>query len=370
MRRSPATTRWSPTAPANAWARASPRESRARSAATTTTTLRSHRPRRYSLCLYDEIPRWAIELAFAAYAVIITVTVVLERRRPTSTLALILGVVFVPVGGLLVYLLFVRRRRRQRRARERRIVRPFEAMRRFVRVEDLPESMSPLQRSLVRLAIATAAAPMRRADQVVLLSDPPQTFAEIGRAVDDAQEFVHLLFYIWRADATGRELVARLAARARAGVRVRVLFDHVGSFGLSDDHFAPLVEAGGEVERFGRLRIPWRPWRSRLNFRNHRKLVVIDGVRGFIGGINIGDEYSGRPTKHTMWRDLMVDIRGDAVLGLDAVFLDDWLATTGAVVDLDGRRIQSLAHIDARRPAARRRRRARRAALPPRGALS
>jgi len=300
----------------------------------------------------DDVPRWVIEVAFAIYALIITVIVVLERRRPTTTLALVLAIVFVPVGGLMVYLLFVRRRVRQLRRRERRIVRPFDAMRRFVRVDDLPESMSPLQRSLVKLAIATAAAPVRRADKAVVLSDPAATFAEIGSAIDSAERFVHLLFYIWRADDTGRELVARLAARARAGVKVRVLIDHLGSIGLDDDHFAPLIEAGGEVARYGRLRFPFLPWRSRLNYRNHRKLVVVDGETGFIGGANVGDEYSGRAVARTRWRDLMVELHGDAVLGLDAVFLEDWLTATGQVVDLQGARAKQIAHLDARRPAA------------------
>ncbi len=300
----------------------------------------------------DDVPRWAIELAFALYALVITVVVVLERRRPTTTLALVLAIVFVPIGGLAVYLLFVRRRVRQLRRRERRIVRPFDAMRRFVKLHDLPDSMSPLQRSLVKLAIATAAAPVRRADDVQVLSEPSATFAEIGRRIDGAGRFIHLLFYIWRGDDTGRELVARLAARARAGVYVRLLIDHLGSIGLDDDHFRPLVEAGGEVARFGRLRFPWVPWRSRLNFRNHRKLVVIDGATGFIGGANVGDEYSGRAAAQPRWRDLMVEVQGDAVLGLDAVFLEDWLTATGQVVDLQGTRAKSVAHLDARRPAA------------------
>jgi cardiolipin synthase len=284
--------------------------------------------------------------------VIITVVVVLERRRPTTTLALVLAIVFVPIGGLLVYLVFVRRRVRQIRRRERRIVRPFEAMRRFVKLDDLPTAMSPLQRSLVKLAVATAAAPVRRADRVDVLSDPAATFARIGQAIDGADRFVHLLFYIWRADDTGRELVARLAAKARAGVRVRVLVDHLGTLGLGDEHFAPLVEAGGEVARYAPLRVPFLPWRSRLNYRNHRKIVVIDGATGFIGGANVGDEYSGRAVARPRWRDLMVEMHGDAVLGLDAVFLDDWLTATGQVVDMHGTRAKQIAHLDARRPAA------------------
>lgn len=297
---------------------------------------------------------WSLELAFVAYVIGITIVVVLERRRPTTTLALVLALTFVPVLGLVVYLLIGRRAKRRQSLRRRRIVRPFDAMREFAAAAQLPPGTSAIQQSLVRLATTTAAAPVRYAGSVELLSDPRATFAAIHRAIESAEHYLHLLFYIWRDDATGRELVSRLAARARAGVRVRVLLDHLGSFGVDDGHFAPLLDAGGELGWFGRLRFPWRPWRNRMNFRNHRKIVVADGVRGFIGGINVGDEYSGVGPGARGWRDVMVELGGDAVVGLDAVFLDDWLMSTGQVIDLEGTRIPALAAIDARRPSRRR----------------
>ncbi len=296
---------------------------------------------------WPELSTWLIELAFVAYAIAISIVVVLERRRPTTTLALVLALVFLPVLGLVAYLLLSRRARRTRRARARRIVRPFDALRGFARIESLPDELAPLPRGLVRLALATATAPVRRASAVQVHSDPAEIFAAMRRAIDGAEHFVHLLFYIWHDDETGRDLVARLAARARQGVRVRVLVDDIGSFG-ADTLFAPLLDAGGTIARFGRVRLHW-PWRARLNFRNHRKLLVADGERGFIGGVNIGDEYSGR-TATARWRDIMVELAGDAVLGLDAVFLEDWLATTGQVIDVHGQHPNALHHLDARRP--------------------
>jgi len=306
------------------------------------------------LAVAPDLLTWSLEIGFIAYAVVITVVVLLERRRPTATLALILALVFLPVLGLLVYLLLGRRAKRRQSRRRRRIVRPFDEMRDFAAAARLPPDTTAIQRSLVQLAMSTAAAPVRHASLVELYADPRATFAAMHAAIDSAEHYLHVMFYIWRDDATGRELVARLTARAHAGIKVRVLLDHLGSFGIDDAHFAPLLEAGGELGWFGRLRIPWRPWRSKVNFRNHRKILVADGGRGFIGGINVGDEYSGNGTVLRGWRDMMVELHGDAVVGLDAVFLDDWLVSTGQVIDVSGKRTPALAHIDARRPARRR----------------
>jgi cardiolipin synthase A/B len=262
--------------------------------------------------------------------------------------------VFVPVLGLLFYFVFgARRVRRRRRARAERIVRPIEATSEFVRVHEIPSEMPEQQRGLVRLAIATAAAPLRRAEKIAIIVQPDLIFAALGAAIDSAERYIHLEFYIWHDDETGRDLVQRLAAAARIGVTVRVLIDHVGSFGLPDQHFAPLVEAGGTVAVYGRLRVPLLLARSRLNYRNHRKLVVIDGDWGLLGGVNVGNEYAGRGPDHA-WRDLMAVLEGDAVVGIGTVFLEDWLASTGHVIDLEGEQRAALAGIDARRAKARR----------------
>ncbi len=300
-----------------------------------------------------DLPAWLWEIAFAAYAVTVTIIVVSERRRPTTTLALVLALVFVPVIGLLVYLFFAQRMVRRRRLRARRVIQPLAATRTIAAISDLPAELPPIQRGLVQLALATAAAPLRRAAAVRLHSDGAETFAAMLERIAAASGYVHAEFYIWRDDETGRQMVAALAACARAGVRVRVLIDHVGSFGLSDEHFAALRDAGGEVALFGRLRFPARPWRPRANYRNHRKILVIDGEVGFIGGVNIGNEYAGRGGEHPCWRDLMVEVTGDAVVGLGTVFLEDWLATTGQAIDLQGVLPPTLERIDARRPARR-----------------
>ncbi len=292
---------------------------------------------------FGALPRWVLEVGFVVYVVAVSGLVVLERRRPTATLALLLTLIFLPFVGIAAYFLLSRRRvRRRLLARARRPNNPLDGTRNLANLDALPGDIAPLQRGLVRLAIETSAAPLRRADAAELLTTATRAFEAVKEAIAAAQRSVHLEFYIWRDDASGRELTKLLTEKARAGVRVRVLYDHVGSLGLPASHFAELEKAGGRVAIFGELWLAPAVRRSRVNFRNHRKIITVDGTIGFVGGLNVGDEYFGELAKRMRWRDLMVEIRGDAVIGLEATFLEDWLGTTGEVVDIAGARPPNL----------------------------
>ncbi len=297
----------------------------------------------------DSIPRWVLELGFVLYAGSVSVLVLLERRRPTTTLALILSMVFLPVLGLVTYLVFSRRRvRRSRQRRRRREIDPLAGTESFANIEALPNDLAPGPRGLVRLAMKSTSAPLRRASAVRLLTTADDARTAVLDAIASATRSVHAEFYIWRDDAAGRAITAALAERAAAGVEVRVLVDQLGSWGLARSHFAAVLDAGGDVAVFGPVRIPIRLGRSRVNFRNHRKILTVDGAIGFVGGLNVGDEYFGSKAETEGWRDLFVRLEGDAVVGLEATFLDDWLVTTGHVVDLEGKRPEATRSLDAR----------------------
>jgi cardiolipin synthase len=288
----------------------------------------------------DLIPEefgWLWAAIAAAGGVGAVIFIVLERRRPAATLAWILVLLLLPVVGLPVYLLIGRRRvRRARRKRRMEVVKPMDAMRRLRAVDKVPTELPEEVGGLVRLAQRTSLAAVRRADHVELFVEMDTAFEAMWDAIDAAKHRIHLEFYIWRADRTGSEMIRRLTAAAERGVRVRVLYDAVGSVGLSRDHFSSLVAQGGEVAAFAPLSpLRWTLRRNtRLDFRNHRKLVCIDGSIGFAGGLNVGDEYRERPSESSEveWRDLWMRIDGDLVLGLEAVFLEDWQATTGVLV--------------------------------------
>jgi cardiolipin synthase len=297
-----------------------------------------------------DLPLWALEVSFAVYALTVTTLVVLERRRPTATLALVLALVFVPVAGLVVYLVFSQRVRRRRTRRKRRPINPVDDTKHVANLEELPSDFSGPARGLVRLALKSSAAPLRRSESVVLLPTAHAASDAFSEAIAAARRTIHCEFYIWRDDPTGRRITRLLAERAATGVKVRVLYDHLGSLGLPRGHFDGLREAGGQVAVFGRLRIPLRLSWLRVDFRNHRKLMTVDGQRGFMGGLNVGDEYLDPGGDSRRWRDLAVDVRGDAVVGLEAIFLEDWLASTGEIIDLRGERTPTSSRFDPRRP--------------------
>lgn len=269
--------------------------------------------------------RLFIEILFIAYVLTTSIVIVLERRKPASTLAWIFALIFLPVFGLVFYMAFGRRRVVRSRKRRQRKLNPTDETRDMAILDTCPPDIGYPLRGLIQLAINTSAAPLRRSHHVKLLALPAQAYQAMEEAICAAKSQIHLQFYIWRVDQTGQRWVDLLCERAQAGIKVRLLYDDWGSFGTPSRFFAPLIEAGGEVLPFGALRFRLRFRHSQINFRNHRKILTIDKEVGFIGGLNIGDEYSGKMESSNKWNDLQVRLDGDAVLGLEAIFLEDWL---------------------------------------------
>lgn len=155
-----------------------------------------------------------------------------------------------------------------------------------------------------------------------LLIDGDSAFSAMFEAIESARSYVLIAFYILRADDLGREFKDRVLAKAREGVRVRILYDAVGGQGLPRAYRAELRAAGIEIEGFHAIRL-MQP-RFRLNFRNHRKIVIVDGQVAFCGGLNVGDEYMGRSARFGRWRDTNLRLRGPVVAQMQLVFAEDW----------------------------------------------
>ena len=169
--------------------------------------------------------------------------------------------------------------------------------------------------------------PAIRGNGAELLIDGPAAFDTMFAAIDAAQHYVLVQFYIIRNDRLGRAFQDRLIAAAARGVKVRVMTDALGSFGLPSRYVARLRAAGVEVARRKRDRAP--AFRFQLNYRNHRKSLIVDGETGFIGGLNVGDEYLGRSKVYGPWRDTHLCLRGPVVSQLQLIFLEDWHWLTG-----------------------------------------
>ena len=167
---------------------------------------------------------------------------------------------------------------------------------------------------------------MTRGNRVELLINGDATFDSILAGVAQAQEYVLFQFYMFHDDGLGRRVQQALIERARAGVRVYVLYDEIGSGGLPTAYVDELRAAGVEVSSFK----PTQGTNNRfqLNFRNHRKMVVVDGHTGWVGGHNVGDEYLGLDPKFSPWRDTHVRLEGPVVMQLQATILGDWYWAT------------------------------------------
>ncbi|MCB9913664.1 MAG: cardiolipin synthase [Planctomycetes bacterium] len=172
-----------------------------------------------------------------------------------------------------------------------------------------------------------------RGNRVDLLVDGEATFAEMFRVFEEAQDYLVVQFFILTDDTLGREFQRRLAARARAGVRVYLLYDEIGCISLPGAYLAELRAAGVDVRPFHTRRGPKN--RFQINFRNHRKVVVADGRVALVGGLNVGDEYLGRDAEMGPWRDTHARYEGPAVQCVQLAFLEDWFWATREVPPLE-----------------------------------
>lgn len=179
-----------------------------------------------------------------------------------------------------------------------------------------------------------ASLPFTGHNDCALLINGRETFDAIFSAIESAKSYVIVQYFIVREDALGMELHKRLCARAREGLRVYFLYDEIGSVHLPHWYLDTLRHAGVEVSAFKTTQ-GGRVNRFQLNFRNHRKIVVIDGETAFVGGLNVGDEYMDRHRTLTPWRDTHARLRGPAVQSLQLTFLEDWHWATGTVPALD-----------------------------------
>jgi cardiolipin synthase len=275
----------------------------------------------------------AIAILLTAQAVFVAIGVVTERRHQSSKLAWVLVLVLVPLFGLIFYLLFGRlrpalRKRARREANEVFEERILAAGERGHGLRTL-NSLPPALRAVASITRRTSGAALTEGNFVNILSSGFSKFAALRAAIEQATQYIHMEYYIIRDDSTGRSVRDALIEARRRGVEVRVLIDGAGCFSLPESFLKPLHEAGARVATFLPIRFPFLT--SRRDFRNHRKLVVVDGREAFLGGMNIGDEYSGYGRNESSprpWRDTHAHVTGPCVAGLEEVFAEDWFHAT------------------------------------------
>jgi cardiolipin synthase len=259
-------------------------------------------------------------VAWLVYMLGLSVWIILQKREPVATLSWVMSLALLPYIGFLIYFLFGPQkiqRQSLRRGRSRQGMKQYSGSR-----DGDPQALE-----LSRLAQASTGLPPSSATSAQWLVDGHATFEALLQAIAGARHHVNLEYYIWEPDRTGLRMRDALVECARRGVRVRLLLDAVGAGRMRRRHLRPLLDAGGQVGWFHptRFRPFTRPW---LNLRTHRKIVVVDGRIGFVGGINITDTQDDSLDPGA-YRDLHLRVEGPVVRSLQLVFVEDWLYAAG-----------------------------------------
>ncbi len=263
----------------------------------------------------------------------------LERRREASMTSWLLIFILLPFVGFAVYAIFGRDMSKKKVFR---LYQAEEELRRELSAANLAaygEKRQAIRQNLrdrtevLDFTFRLSPAGLTFDNQVQVFTDGALKFRAFMEDLRQARREIHILTFIYQGDGLGGELRQLLVEKAREGVKVRLLLDHFGSFGVSHGYFKELEEAGGRVY----FSFPIRPGNLQLNNRNHRKIAIIDGHTAFIGGFNVGDEYLGLSRKRGYWRDTHLRIRGSSVIDLQTRFILDWRNAGGEDLVLDGR---------------------------------
>ena len=270
-------------------------------------------------------------LVFYFLLVIATVfTVLHERRDPVRALSWIAVIVLLPFAGMVLFVFFGQDYRKQKifNRKEIKDLIQFEQLS-YKQLREIDTFSNPevaANREIITLLLNNNKSLLTTNNRLEVLNDGSETFASLIDALRKAESFIHLEYYIFENDELGGRIADILKEKARSGVEVRFIYDDVGSWNLKRSFIRSLREAGVQVHCFMPVVFPWLT--SKINYRNHRKIVVIDGKEGYTGGLNIADRYL-RGTKHGPWRDTHLKIEGTAVNMLQLTFLADWYFATG-----------------------------------------
>ncbi|MFZ2338241.1 MAG: cardiolipin synthase [Bacteroidales bacterium] len=264
----------------------------------------------------------------------ICLMIVSENRNPVKTLAWILVILFVPFAGVIIYMLFGRYYRKQKiysrkgMADSRRLA--AHANRQVETLHRVLADESEAVRSkghLIHLLLNNNRSLLTLDNRIDLLVNGQQTFPAMLDTIASATNYIHLESYRIEPDTLGTEFRELLERKAREGVKVRVIYDDVGSWNIHKSYLREIRASGVQIFPFMPVRFP--SFSSKINYRNHRKILVVDGRVGFVGGINIADKYLHGLPGLGPWVDTHLKLEGEAVAALDRLFISDWDFVSG-----------------------------------------
>ncbi len=267
-----------------------------------------------------------LNIVFTASISLMIVVLVLENGSPVRTLAWILVLVYLPIIGFILYMFFGRNWRKSR-IFSRKGIEDVIQLQEHLLNGDCPENHgnyfdNALINKLVKLLENNNKAILTCHNNVQIIPDTQAAFEKILEAIRLSKQNIHLEYFSLANDETGKQFKDILITKAKEGIRIRLIYDAVGCWKLPRHYKQSLKKAGIEIYPF--LPSPFPTISSRLNYRNHRKLMIVDNETAFLGGLNIGNKYMSKSKYFGYWRDTLLIITGRSVRSLQAIFLTDW----------------------------------------------
>ena len=269
--------------------------------------------------------------------IFIFVLIFIEKRKPESTIAWILILTFLPYIGVFFYIMLgdifhfnIHKKEREKFSSNNKYRKLLDQQVDFINNDDKLKKFSNITNLM--LLNNSADSLLTANNDIKVYSKGIDKYGDLFKDISNAKQFIHISYYIIRKDEYGKRFTNLLIEKAKEGVEVRLMFDHIGSKTTSKKAFKDLIRAGGRVEKFFPSTIFFKPY---LNHRNHRKMVIIDGEIAYTGGMNIGKEYCNEDKKIYPWADRHIRINGDGVLGLQMQFFLDYLFVSKEKLDFE-----------------------------------
>ncbi|RMA66058.1 cardiolipin synthase [Ulvibacter antarcticus] len=273
-----------------------------------------------------------IFIAQVVYFIIVILTgirIIFDTHNKTKTLAYLLIVIFLPIVGILLYFSFGINYRKRKIYDKKLIVNELLEQ----EIEDrIKLSSSKIldngnkavreNKKLINFLINECLSPLTENNSVKILVNGESKFPKVFEILETAKNHIHIEYYIFNDDEIGREFIEILIKKAKEGVKVRFMYDDFGSRNIRKKQLPRMREAGVDIFPFYEIKL--YAFANRINYRNHRKIIVIDGVSAFVGGINVSDNYVNKDGKELYWRDTHLELKGPVVSYLQYIFITDW----------------------------------------------
>ena len=266
---------------------------------------------------------WVI-IAYVISIICAISLIFIERKEPTTTWAWLLILLVLPVFGFILYLMFGQNLSRQKIFREKKVTDEIKSKKLLEKFKEEKRNsrMSDEFIELIKMNYNNSGALYTKGNSIETFTNGEDKFKALLNDIKSAKEFIHIEYYIFRLDGLGKTIISELKKKVDEGVEVRLLADGMGSKSLRTKDIKYIRSLGIKFYLFFPGILPYV--NIRLNFRNHRKIVVIDGKVGYVGGFNVGDEYINKGKQFEFWRDTHVRIKGRAVDELNKRFILDW----------------------------------------------